>query len=105
MKKLVRRARQNKSKRTKSAAVRRQSEDASPNAPTQGQQQQGDASDEENDNHDSAAGDNSDDEEDQPSGDNLPPPRKLDVPQRGLVFPAKAFSILDFQSAVAGGNP
>ena len=103
MKKLVRRARQNKSKRTKSAAVRRQSEDASPNGPTSGQQ--ADASDEENDNNDSAAGDNSDDEEEQPSGDKLPTPRKLDVPQRGLVFPAKAFSILDFQSAVAGGNP
>lgn len=105
MKKLVRRARQNKSKRSKTAAVRRQSGDTAPASPSAPQPvrsvsspkaaaappQEAAASDEEQEEVDS-----SDEEEEESSGESGPTHRELDVPERGLVFPEKRFQTEDF---------
>ena len=100
MKKLVRRARQNKSKRSKSAAVRRQSGDGEASSPAASQQHSQAASDEEEEEgeeeeEENEAADSADEKEEQPSGGD-PTHRKLNVPERGLVFPKMKFSMADF---------
>lgn len=111
MKKLVRRARQNKSKRTKSAAVRRQSGDAataSPSAtpaaapqpdkaPSSPQPATAAQSDNERD-----AADQSDAEEEEPPAPEELTHRKIEVPERGGTFPEMQFSTIDFLQGSAG---
>ena len=113
MKKLVRRARQNKSKRTKSAAVRRASGDAasaSPAAvPTPEKAPSSSslpAAQDPSDNEQETA-EQSDVEEDEPPPAPEPPThRTIVLPQRGLVFPEKRYSTLDFLAGAPGGpNP
>ncbi|CAB9517626.1 expressed unknown protein [Seminavis robusta] len=116
MKKLVRRARQNKSKRSKTAAVRRNTGDAAaasppgqPEAVTSSpgpapsatapapQPPQPVASDHEQE----ETAEQSEEEEEQPSGSPATH-RTLHVPERGQIFPARQFNMADFHSAAAG---
>ena len=111
MKKLVRRARQNKSKRTKSAAVRRQSGDAaaaSPAAsPTPTPQPDKASSSPQptlqppSDNEQEAA-DQSGAEEEEPPAPDEPTHRTIEVPRRGLSFPEVQFKTMDFLQGSGG---
>jgi hypothetical protein len=110
MKKLVRRARQNKSKRSKTATLRRVSGDPAAASPTSNasvgkledvqssapQHHQSAVSDQEQ----LETADNSEDEDEAPPGP--PAHRTLDVPERGSIFPSKVFRMKEFHSATAG---
>jgi hypothetical protein len=114
MKKLVRRARQNKSKRTKSAAVRRQSGDASAASPTTPTPQpdktpssptppapQAPPSD--NEQEPAEQSDVEEEEPPPPPPPEVPTHRTIDVPQRGFTFPEVQFRTSDFLQGGAGG--
>lgn len=124
MKKLVRRARQNKSKRTKSAAVRRASGDNAATAPEAATSSvQPDKSKSQSspppaapapapptppvpsDNEQDTAADNESDaeEEPEPSAPEPPTHRTIALPERGVVFPRMQFNTMDFFQA--GGGP
>lgn len=120
MKKLVRRARQNKSKRSKSAAVRRQSGDAAtaspspapapaatpdkaPSSPEKLPQPKQTSTPSQSDNELEAA-DQSDAEEEEPPAPEEPTHRTIHLPQRGVTFPEMLFSTMDFLQG-SGGAP
>jgi hypothetical protein len=108
MKKLVRRARQNKSKRCKTAILRRSSGDPAEASPpgkpddvssTTPQPPRITASDQEQ----AETAENSEEEDERPPSP--PAHRTIDVPERGVVFPSRKFRMKDFHSAMAGLGP
>ena len=96
MKKLVRRARQNKSKRDKSAAARQSAEEAAATSPASSKQQGKVASENENDNDEESADEEGEYEVEEEVEEPSLKYNTLVVPQRGLVFAEVKFNLADF---------